>query len=354
VSEPYPSVTVVLVSWEPGPELVRCVSSLAAARKILGATGPPVSLVVVDNGGGSFPRASITEAWPDAVIVANEENRGFGPAANQGAAQASAEVLLFLNPDTEVDGEPFSPLSRGFAEHPEAVALAPRLVEAPSPGQESQAAFQLRRLPSRRQAIRELLLVDKAFPGNRGLARDRYAEDDREQPFPVEQPAAAALAIRRAAFEAVGGFDPAFAPAWFEDVDLCARLARLGGILYWPASRFVHLGGTAARRLGYAAFLPIYFRNAYRFWRKHHALADAFGYRALLAVGMVLRLLVLPFRRSVPRPRREAATAYARVLRGAIGLDRTFRIPREVRREWRAAPCREARMQGTWRSDGKA
>jgi GT2 family glycosyltransferase len=337
VSEPVPSITVLLVSWEPGPELVRCIASLAAARKNVAVGGPVVSLVVVDNGGASFPRAAITEACPDAVIVANEENLGFGPAANQGAGHAQGDLLLFLNPDTEADGEPFSPLARGFAEHPEAVALAPRLLEAPSPGRESQESFQLRRLPSMRQALRELLLIDKAFPSNRGLARDRYARNDRERPFAVEQPAAAALAVRRAAFEATGGFAPVFAPAWFEDVDLCARLGRLGTLLYWPASRFVHLGGTAARRLGYSAFLPIYYRNAYRFWRKHHGALGALAYRALMAVGMALRLLVLPFRRALPRPRGEAAAAYARVLRGALGLDRSFRIPREARRAWRAA-----------------
>jgi N-acetylglucosaminyl-diphospho-decaprenol L-rhamnosyltransferase len=337
VSGAAPSITVVLVSWEPGPEILRCVASLAGAKRSMGAGGPALSLVVVDNGGASFPRAAIAEAWPDAVIVANETNLGFGTAANQGAAHATGDVVLLLNPDTEADGEPFTPLARGFVEHPEAVALAPRLLEPPSPTGETQASFQLRRLPRRWQAIRELLLIDKAFPANRALRRDRYAEDDRERPFAVEQPAAAALAIRRSAFEATGGFDPAFSPAWFEDVDLCARLLRLGAILYWPASRFVHLGGTAARRLGYPAFLPIYYRNGYRFWRKQHALLDALVYRAAVALGMALRLLVLPFRRRLPRPRREAAAAYGRVLRGALGLDDSFTIPREVRRGWREA-----------------
>ncbi len=327
MTDPLPSITVVLVSWEPGPELVECVESLAAARRSVAAEGPALSLVVVDNGSASFPREAVTRVWPDAVIVANRENLGFGPAANRGADSATGEVVLFLNPDTRADGEPFSPLARGFAERPEAVALAPRLLGPSSSAGESQEAFQLRRLPDRRQALRELLLFDKVFPSNRGLRRDRYAGHDRELPFAVEQPAAAALAVRRSAFEAVGGFDAAFVPAWFEDVDLCARLLPLGAIVYWPASRFVHLGGTAARRLGYAAFLPIYYRNGFRYWRKHKSLLDAWAYRVLVAVGMLLRLLVLPLRGALPRPRREAAVAYARVLRGALGLDPSFRIP---------------------------
>jgi hypothetical protein len=293
-----------------------------------------VSLVVVDNGSDSFSPELVARAWPGATVLANPNNLGFGPAANQGARLASAEVLLFLNPDTEAQGDPLTPLARGFGEHPEAVALAPRLLEPPSSAGEPQESFQLRHLPTRRQTLRELLLLDKAFPRNRGLLRDRYAECDRERPFVVEQPAAAALAIRREAFERCGGFDPAFDPAWFEDVDLCARLASLGTILYWPASRFVHTGGAAARKLGYHRFLPLYYRNGHRFWRKHHGALDASLYRAMAAVGMVLRLLVLPFRAAVPRPRGEAALAYLRVLRGALGLDGSFHIPRELRRAW--------------------
>lgn len=331
------SITVVLVSWEPGEELVKCITSLAAARARMPSGPSSVSLIVVDNGSASFSPEVVARAWPGATVVVNPNNLGFGPAANQAARLASAEVVLFLNPDTEAEGDPFTPLARGFAEHPEAVALAPRLLEPLSPAGEPQESFQLRHLPTRRQTLRELLLLDKAFPRNRGLLRDRYADCDRERPFVVEQPAAAALAVRREAFERIGGFDPTFEPAWFEDVDLCTRLAGLGTILYWPASRFVHTGGTAARRLGYHRFLPLYYRNGHRFWRKHHGALDASLYRTLVAVGMLLRLLVLPLRGAVPRPRGEAALAYLGVLRGALGLDRSFHIPRELRRAWSAS-----------------
>jgi GT2 family glycosyltransferase len=165
-----------------------------------------------------------------------------------------------------------------------------------------------------------MLLMDRAFPRSRWLARDRYLDRDQGEPFEVEQPAAAALAVRREAFLGVGGFDERFVPAWFEDVDLCARLRRVGPILYWPASRFVHRGGAAAAALGYDQFLPIYYRNAIRFWRKHHGVWAALAYRALVCMGMVLRVLAVPLGARVPASRRQAVIAYSRVLRGAAGL----------------------------------
>jgi GT2 family glycosyltransferase len=322
-------VSVLLVSWRDAGETLAAAESLARARKRIPAEGPRVSLVVVDNDGGAVDRAELLDRWPDAILLVNEKNRGFGPAANQGASVAHGDVLLIVNPDTRPDGEPFSEIARAFDLHPDVVAVAPRLLDevrgskfdvqgsgkrslAP-PGIEDQFTFQLRRLPRLRDDARELLLVDHAAPNSRGRRRFRYADRDPDAPLEVEQPAAAALAVRKSAFRTVGGFDEDFVPAWFEDVDLCARLLERGSIIYWPAARFRHRGGAAAGQLGYSRFLPAYYRNAIRYRRRRYGLAARIAYRGLLAAGMVLRLAALPLRRP-PRPRREAAVAYLKTL----------------------------------------
>jgi GT2 family glycosyltransferase len=326
-------IAVVVVSWNDAAELYEAVSSLAAARSAIAPSGPRVSLTVVVNGDTAVRREEIIARWPGASVVFNAENVGYGPAANQGAWRAAAPALLFVNPDTRAEGDPFSELARGFRTNPEAVALAPRLLDSAEggaddssagrlapPGREDQFTFQLRGLPTLASDARELLLWDHLFPNNPGRRRFRYAGRDRDAPFEVEQAAAAALAVRAEAFRRLGGFAEEFAPAWFEDVDLCARLAPMGKILYWPAARFRHLGGVSSRRLGYPRFLPIYYRNALRYRRRHYGLWARAAYRALLATGMLLRLTVLPWRRSEPRPKGESARAYLAVLRLALGF----------------------------------
>ncbi len=331
-------ITVILVSWNDAKDLRACVESLAQARGRMPAGGPRVSLVVVENGGGG---AEILPLWPGASVLVNEENRGFGPAANQGADAAPGDVLLFLNPDTRAEGDPFTAIARGFETRPEAAALAPRLLDfddpaAPAitnprspttnprllspPGLEDQFTFQLRRLPRLASDARELLLVDALLPNNPRRRRSRYADCDRNSPFEVEQAAAAALAIRKNAFETLRGFDEGFVPAWFEDVDLCVRLPRAGRLLYWPEARFRHRGGVSSVSLGYARFLPTYYRNALRYRRLHYGLAARLLYRPLLVAGMFLRLFLLPFRPAVPRPRGEAARAYLATLALALGF----------------------------------
>ena len=329
-------ITAILVSWGDAEELEESVRALAAARQARVRSDVQVSLVVVGNGAAtaSVRAARIREIWPEATVLENETNRGLGPAANQAAAAASGDVLLFLNPDTRAEGDPFSSLAEGFESRGDVVALAPRLVDrfdepgsgsraggralAP-PGAEDQFTFQLRRLPRLASDARELLLGEHLRPNGRGRRRARYADTDREVPFPVEQAAAAAFAVRAEAFTRLGGFDEAFVPAWFEDVDLCARLQSEGSILYWPGARFRHAGGVSSVRLGYDRFLPILYSNALRYRRKHYRAPARWAYRALLAVGMVLRMAALPLRPTVPRSRSSAARAYLRVLRLALG-----------------------------------
>ena len=102
-------------------------------------------------------------------------------------------------------------------------------------------------------------------------------------------------------------------------MDLCARLRERGAILYWPAARFRHRGGGSSEGLGYARFLPIYYANAIRYRRRRYGLAARAAYRALLVAGMAMRLVALPVRRRLPRPRREAAVGYLKTLALALG-----------------------------------
>jgi N-acetylglucosaminyl-diphospho-decaprenol L-rhamnosyltransferase len=332
-------ITAILVSWNDEEDLFSSVESLAQSRQRIPPEGPRVSLLVVDNGGGLRERNRIAALWPEAGVLVNETNEGFGPAANRAAQAAAGDVLLFVNPDTRAEGDPFSEIARAFAAHPEAAAVAPRLLDwnngVPesrtqnpksktarpllSPDREDQFTFQLRRLPTLANDARELLLLDHLSPNSAGRRRFRYADSDRESPFEVEQPAAAALAIRGEAFRRLGGFDVRFTPAWFEDVDLCARLRGEGKVLYWPAAVFRHRGGVASETLGYARFLPAYYRNAILYRRLHYSLPARIAYRALLVVGMLLRLGALPLRSSVPRSRRKAARAYLSTLAVALG-----------------------------------
>ena len=280
--------SIIYVSWRDTDVLVGSLRHLAAAA----ADDDGLEVIVVVNEAGPEVLAAIEEAWPGARVIANPDNRGFGPACNQGAAAARGEILLFLNPDTLVEPGAIDEVRRAFHARPEAVAMAPRLIDVGPARREDQGHFQLRRLPTLSADARELLLIDRLAPNNRWHRRDRYLDEDREQPIEVEQAAAAALAVDREAFEAIAGFDERFWPAYWEDVDLCARLLQRGTIVYWPSARVAHVGGGATRVLGRRRFRVMYYRNALRYRQKHYPWMAQLAYRALLALGMTMRATI--------------------------------------------------------------
>jgi GT2 family glycosyltransferase len=130
-----------------------------------------------------------------------------------------------------------------------------------------------------------------------------------EQPIAVEQPAAAAMMIRRDAHESVGGFDERFYPAWYEDVDFCARLRNDGWEIYFvPKAEFLHEGGYSAGALGAEKFAAAYYGNQMRYAQKHFGVAGYVAVRASIAAGMIGRM--------IGRPRQ--AAAYGKVLAGLL------------------------------------
>jgi GT2 family glycosyltransferase len=293
-----PRLSVVVVSWGSGADAV----ALAEAMP----RDPRFELVVVDNGGGG-ELAGLAPA-PGRAILAGGGNLGFAGGSNRGARAARGELLLFLNPDARPEPGSLAALVDGFAHRPDAAGLVPRLVGFDG---RPQCAWQLRPLPGPAALLAHAFFWNPA-PGAR-----------REPPAgtPVAQPAAAALALRRAVFEAVGGFDEGYWPAWFEDVDLARRLAGRGArLLYHPDAVFRHRIGSSVSALGYGAFLEAYDRNLARYLDRHHGRGWARAFTALVPVAALARLALLPLRRPArAASRREAARALLRVARAALG-----------------------------------
>lgn len=240
-------------------------------------------------------------------LLSPGRNLGFAGGSNFGARAAGADLLLFLNPDARPAEGALAALCDGFATLPQAAGLVPRLVGFDGV---SQAGWQLRRLPAPSALLAHALFWN---PGA-GPAVEPVAGT------PIEQPAAAALALRRSVFEAVGEFDEGFFPAWFEDVDLARRLADRGqALLYLPAALCRHRQGSSVGALGYGAFLTAYDRNLCRYLDKHHGHAWALAFRALAGPAALLRLLLLPLRRPArAASRTQAALALLAVARGSL------------------------------------
>ena len=179
-------------------------------------------LVVVDCGSRDDPGALLGELAPSARLVELGENRGFAGGAAVGAEHSSAPLLFFLNPDT-VPGPGCLDALRATAEARPRWGAWQGLVLLPGGS----------RVNTRGGVVHFL-----GFGWAGG--HDEPAAGVPDEPVEVAFASGAAMAVRRAAWEEVGGFDPAFF-MYGEDLDVSLRLRLAGwGVGMDPAARVEH------------------------------------------------------------------------------------------------------------------
>jgi GT2 family glycosyltransferase len=272
-------VSIVIVNWNSGPLLERCVGSLREHAA-------DCEIVIVDNASEDGSLDFVEQAGTCRVLR-NDSNAGYAAANNQGWRASRGELILFLNPDTESLSDGVGRLAERLEKDAGIWAAGGQLIDQAG---NAQAGFNVRAFPSIGAVAAEMLLLDEIWPRNRWTRRYRMSDWDHNSPCDVDQPAAACLMVRRAALESLGGFDDAFRPAWFEDVDLCKRIRDAGGrIVFEPSARFLHHGAVSLRSLKPEEFMRYYYANLIRYFRKHHGSAAAAQVRRLVIAGLCLR-----------------------------------------------------------------
>lgn len=214
-------LAVQIVNYRTKTHLAPCVESL---RPALDAAGVPWRLLVLENGSGD----DLSDV--EAELVVSEENRGFGGGHNLLAARHDSPLLCFVNPDVVAEQrDVFARLLDALGD--ERAAVAGPLLRTPDGALQHFDHGELRGLRA-------------VVANGAGHAHWRPRSERTE----VAWVSGAFLLVRRAAFDAVGGFDEGFF-LYKEDEDLCLRLRQAGGtVLYEPAVTVEHVGSVVARR----------------------------------------------------------------------------------------------------------
>lgn len=253
-----PDLGVVIVNYNAGDHLARCLDSVFAS------TGEcSLEVVVVDNASRDGSARRGAESHPQVLLLENPDNLGFARAANQGIRSTSAPFVLLLNPDAEMISGTLADLAKLIRDRPRAGAITP-LIRNPD-GTPYPTG---RRVPPLGEALGHVLL-GPFLPGNRFTRSYTLADWDRTTEREVDWIAGSAMLLRRAALDEVGLFDEAFF-MYAEDVDLCTRLRQAGwSVVFCPQVEVRHVGALAAGR---SKRMPLeHSRSAYRYFAKHHA-----------------------------------------------------------------------------------
>lgn len=252
-------VSICIVNWNAREFLDRCLRSIAA-------TVPPLrcEMIVVDNASTDGSQDHLRRHFPAVTLIENRENRGFAAANNQALELARGETVFLLNPDTELKVGSLQILLQFLRERPRVALVAPKLLNSDGTLQPS-----VRRFPNFKVAFYRYTFLKKFgfFAGED--ARHKMADFDFHRELSVDQPAGAALLIRRNVLEEVGGLDPNYF-LFYEEVDLCKRIKERGyEIYYCPRAEVIHHGGKSRQKNRGPLFLPT-LKSMFYYFRKHH------------------------------------------------------------------------------------
>lgn len=257
-----PRVSAVIVAWNAGDMLTTCIASLRDAARHAEAA---IEVVLVDNASDD---GAVDEVLlePGDIVVRNPINAGYGVAAAQGIARATAPWVLLTNPDLVVEERFFEELLAAADRVPPGTAsLVPELRFSARPD-----------IVNCRGVTVDEVGVPAEVDAGSHVARD-----------PISAPAilggsSGCCLLRSEHLRALGGPEPAFF-AYLEDVDLALRLRCVGSeAVFVPGAIALHQGSAST---GARSPLKVHLvaRNRRLLFRLHGPRSlRATGWRALI------------------------------------------------------------------------
>lgn len=271
-----PILSVILLSWNVRELLRACLRSLPLHD-------PQIEIIVVDAASADDTVKMMRAEFPDITLITSDENLGYSRGNNLGLQRAIGRYLLLLNPDTEIVGEALTAMLAYMDAHPQVGVLGPGMVYADGTPQPTR-----RRFPTPLTAFFESTWLQPFAP--RSLLRHFYAQDlPADEAVAVDWVVGAALLVRRAAYEQVGGLDEAFF-MYSEELDWCRRMQTAGWkVVHFPAARIIHHEGRSSAQVPAATHIR-FNASKVRYFRKYHGAFVAEVLRLFLLAGFAMQL----------------------------------------------------------------
>lgn len=285
------NLSVIIVNWNSGGLLRRCLDALPSACVPLSSAGsaahpagsPPLTfeVFVVDNASGDGSIAEAQRSAQPFELIALKRNIGFARANNRALKKARGEVLLLLNPDTEPRAGSLAELAEFFRLHPRAGIAGGKLLNPDGTVQPS-----VRRFPSTLVLALILTRLARVAPRLRPFRTYLMEDFSYTQDARVDQVMGACLAIRRDLLATVGTLDERYW-IWFEEVDYCRRAGQQGREVWFvPSCEVIHVRATSFQQVSAVRRSWWFAGSALRYARKHQGVASALVLLPLVPVSL--------------------------------------------------------------------
>ena len=213
-----PKVSIVIVNLDRADLTIDCIASVAAHTP-----RDRHEIIVVDNGSAMPERDKLARAPQAFTTIQLERNMFFGEASNIGAERASGEYVLFLNNDVTVTAGWLDALLGVLEREHRAGAVGAKILD-----------------PSGELLEAGCIVRPDGWGTQIGKRGTLFPPEFIDATRIVDYCSGACLLMRRNVFLGLGGFDPIFDPAYFEDADLAIRLRATGLFTYYCGAATVH------------------------------------------------------------------------------------------------------------------
>jgi N-acetylglucosaminyl-diphospho-decaprenol L-rhamnosyltransferase len=234
------NLTVVTVTYSPGPHLDRFLASLSHA------TDRPVTVVMADNGSTDGAPEEALERYPNARLLRTGGNLGYGTAVNRAVEEYLkdsdySDFFVVANPDVVWGPRSIDILLEAAARWPRAGSLGP-LIRDPDGSVYPSARHQPSLIRGGMHAV--VGPVWKSNPWTAEYRQERQEPSER----PVGWLSGSCLLLRTVAYQEISGFDERYF-MYMEDVDLGDRLGKAGWQnVYVPLAEILHDKGHSTGR----------------------------------------------------------------------------------------------------------
>jgi GT2 family glycosyltransferase len=280
-------LAVVIVNYNVRDLLRACLRSVYESQGNL-----EFQVCVVDNNSEDDSVAMVRKEFPQARIIANEENVGYPSANNQGLHILSVDsdnpsdrprFCLLLNPDTEVPADAFSFLVAYLDANPEVAVVGPKLVML-----DGNLDLACRRaFPSPKISAYRMMGLSRLFPNSPRFGRYNMTYLPEDQIAEVDSVVGAFMMVRVEAVSQVGLMDERF---WMygEDLDWAKRMKDVGWkVVYNPEVTVLHVKRASSRHSQRAQIE--FYRAMLIFYYKHYHQGTSVLLHWLILLGIVIK-----------------------------------------------------------------
>ena len=238
--------------------------------------------LLVDNASVDNSLECLASICPEALLIANEHNVGFGRANNQLIEHLQGKYALLLNTDAFVAADTLSKTLDYMEAHLDCGVLGVRLV-----GREGDLQPSCRYFPTPLNVFVARTGLARLFPWVKMV--DDMAWDHASVRECDWLPGCYYL-IRREVIDRVGLFDPRYF-LYYEEVDHCKRVKQAGWkVVYYPHTTVVHIGGESAKSVGELnaasrQISKLQIESELLYFRKHHGLLGLAAHMLLVSLG---------------------------------------------------------------------